>query len=76
MSARVFPGACAEAGSAEAARWSQSVGSLSYDPDSPRVSERTVYDLASLTKPMATATVAMRLVDAGRLDLDSGGGLD
>jgi len=71
VSARVFPGACAEAGSAEAARWSQPVGSLSYDTDSPPVSEGTVYDLASLTKPIATTTVAMRLVDAGRLDLHS-----
>ncbi|HSP90094.1 MAG TPA: serine hydrolase domain-containing protein [Vicinamibacterales bacterium] len=71
VAAGVFPGACAEAGSADAARWSQPVGSLSYDMDSPPVSEGTVYDLASLTKPIATATVAMRLVDAGRLDLDS-----
>lgn len=70
VAARVFPGACAEAGSSEAARWRQPVGSLSYDPDSLPVSECTVYDLASLTKPIATATVAMRLVDAGRLDLD------
>ena len=31
----------------------------------------TVYDLASLTKPIATATIAMRLVEAGRLDLSS-----
>lgn len=71
VAARVFPGACAEVGSAEAARWSQSVGLLSYDTDSPPVSEGTVYDLASLTKPIAAATVAMRLVDAGRLDLAS-----
>ena len=70
VAARVFPGACVEVGSAEAARWRQAVGSLSYEPDSPPVAADTVYDLASLTKPIATATVAMRLVEAGRLDLD------
>jgi len=71
VSARIFPGACVEAGSAKAVRWRQSVGSLSYEPDSPPVAADTVYDLASLTKPIATATVAMRLVEAGRLDLTS-----
>ena len=71
VSAGVFPGACAEAGSAEGARWRQAVGALSYEPDSPPVTASTVYDLASLTKPVAAATVAMRLVEAGRLDLAS-----
>jgi CubicO group peptidase (beta-lactamase class C family) len=69
--AGVFPGACAEAGSAEGARWHQAVGSLSYEPDSPPVTAATVYDLASVTKPVAATTVAMRLVEAGRLDLAS-----
>lgn len=34
-----------------------------------------VYDLASLTKPLCTAEVALRLVAARRLDLDAGHGL-
>jgi uncharacterized protein YbbC (DUF1343 family)/CubicO group peptidase (beta-lactamase class C family) len=45
-------------------------GNLSYDPDSPAVTARTLYDLASLTKVVATTTMAMILVDEGRLDLD------
>ena len=69
VSARVFPGACAEAGTSDGARWRQAVGSLSYEADSPPASPGTAYDLASLTKPIATATVAMRLVEAGRLDI-------
>jgi CubicO group peptidase (beta-lactamase class C family) len=71
VSAGIFPGACAEAGTAAAARWRQAVGSLSYEPDSPPVTASTVYDLASLTKPIAATAVAMRLVEEGRLDLAS-----
>ena len=71
VSARVFPGACAEAGSSDAPRWRQAVGLLSHEADSPPVSAGTVYDLASLTKPIATASVAMRLAERGRLDLMS-----
>lgn len=71
LAARVFPGACAEAGSADAVRWRHAAGSLSYEPDAPAVSAATVYELASLTKPIAAASVAMRLVEAGALDLDA-----
>jgi CubicO group peptidase (beta-lactamase class C family) len=70
-SKQVFPGACAEAGSSDAPRWAASVGSLSYESGSLPASAGTVYDLASLTKPVATATVAMRLVEAGRIALES-----
>jgi uncharacterized protein YbbC (DUF1343 family)/CubicO group peptidase (beta-lactamase class C family) len=45
-------------------------GHLSYDADAPPVSPATIYDLASLTKVVGTTTVAMTLVDEGRLDLD------
>ena len=46
-------------------------GRTSYDADAPRVSERTRYDIASLTKMVATTTVAMQLALEGRLDLDA-----
>ncbi len=45
-------------------------GHLSYDEDAPLVEEDTIYDLASLTKVVATTTMAMIMVDEGRLDLD------
>jgi len=45
-------------------------GRLSYEADAPRVEADTLYDLASLTKVVATTTMAMILVDRGRLDLD------
>lgn len=45
-------------------------GRLTYDADAPPVTTGTLYDLASLTKVVATTTMAMILVDEGRLDLD------
>jgi|CXWL01.1.fsa_nt_gi beta-glucosidase-like glycosyl hydrolase/uncharacterized protein YbbC (DUF1343 family) len=45
-------------------------GHQSYDPGAPAVTPDTIYDLASLTKVVATTTVAMTLVDEGLLDLD------
>ncbi len=48
----------------------QPFGRLSYDDDAPAVEADTIYDLASLTKVVATTTMAMILVDEGRLDLD------
>ena len=46
-------------------------GKQSYDLGSPPVQHDTIYDLASLTKVIATTTAAMILVDEDRLDLDA-----
>jgi CubicO group peptidase (beta-lactamase class C family) len=45
-------------------------GSTDWRPGAPAASESTLFDLASLTKVVATTTAAMVLADAGRLDLD------
>ena len=44
-------------------------GTLDYAPGSPAVDPTTLYDLASLTKVVATTSVAMILEDEHRLDL-------
>jgi CubicO group peptidase (beta-lactamase class C family) len=46
-------------------------GRLSYDPRASAVQTDTVYDLASVTKVVVTTTLAMILVDEGRLDLET-----
>lgn len=46
------------------------VGHFTYEDASPRVTATTVYDLASLTKVVATTSTAMILQDRGILDLD------
>lgn len=42
------------------------VGRFNYDPGAPEVTPGTVFDLASLTKVMATTAMAMLLHDKGR----------
>ena len=50
--------------------FNKSYGNLTYDPKSPKVSNSTMYDLASLTKVTATTIAMMKLVDAGKVKLN------
>lgn len=45
-------------------------GRLTYDGSAPRVTEETLYDVASVTKSIPGACVILRLVDEGRISLD------
>ncbi len=67
---RAFPGAVIETGTSERVIWRQAFGRLTYAPDAEPAREDTIFDLASLTKVIATATIAMRAVDEGRIALD------
>jgi CubicO group peptidase (beta-lactamase class C family) len=49
--------------------WQEAVGRVSVDPQAEAVTPETVFDLASLTKPLATAVALMHLVDQGKLSL-------
>src|ERR1051326_987694 len=49
---------------------SQAIGQLTYDRTSPSVQPDTIFDLASLTKIVATTAMAMILYQRGILDLD------
>jgi CubicO group peptidase (beta-lactamase class C family) len=44
-------------------------GNIDYAPGSPPVEPTTIYDLASLTKVVATTTMAMILEEQGKLDI-------
>ncbi|MEM9595743.1 MAG: glycoside hydrolase family 3 N-terminal domain-containing protein [Acidobacteriota bacterium] len=65
-----FPGAVLAVGHRGRLVHHRAYGRLSYDDGAPAVEVETRYDLASLTKVIATTTMAMILVDEGRLDLD------
>jgi CubicO group peptidase (beta-lactamase class C family) len=66
---RAYPAAVVEAGNAAGVLWRQAFGRLDYGGDSPATATDTIFDLASLTKVLATATLAMRLVDERRIGL-------
>jgi beta-glucosidase-like glycosyl hydrolase/uncharacterized protein YbbC (DUF1343 family)/CubicO group peptidase (beta-lactamase class C family) len=65
-----FPGGVVAVGHRGALVHLHPFGRLSWDENAPVVAEDTIYDLASLTKVVATTTMAMIMVDEGRLDLD------
>ncbi|MEZ5420133.1 MAG: serine hydrolase domain-containing protein [Vicinamibacterales bacterium] len=67
----VTPGGVVEAGDSGQAVWRYAAGRFTYAIDAPPVAPDTVYDLASLTKVLATTTLALRAHAAGRLALES-----
>jgi CubicO group peptidase (beta-lactamase class C family) len=72
ISAGGYPGAAVVVGRKGFSVYQRGFGKLGWTADSPRVTaERTIYDLASLTKVVGTATAAMILWDEGKLDLDA-----
>src|SRR5690606_15575874 len=46
-------------------------GRLDWRDGFRNVTDRTIYDLASLTKPVATTSAVMMLADEGSIDLDA-----
>ena len=66
-----FPGASVVVGRRGYAVIKRGYGALSWAGDAPAVDEHTIYDLASLTKVIATTTAVMVLYDEGKIDLDA-----
>jgi CubicO group peptidase (beta-lactamase class C family) len=67
--ARAFPAAAIEVGGRSGVLWRRTFGALSYDEGALPTTANTIFDLASLTKVIATASLAMQAVDDGRLRL-------
>jgi len=66
-----YPGAAVVVGRKGAAVWEKGFGRLGWAGDAGSVvPERTIYDLASLTKVVGTTTAVMILFDEGKLHLD------
>jgi CubicO group peptidase (beta-lactamase class C family) len=67
-----YPGAAVVVGRQGYAVVSKGFGKLGWTSSSERVSaDRSIYDLASLTKVVGTTTAAMVLYDQGKLDLEA-----
>jgi len=63
-----FPGAVVAVGRRDTVLFLHAFGRLDYEGGAP-VTERTVWDLASLTKVVGLTTAAMMLADEGKLDV-------
>jgi len=70
IAARIFPAAAIEVGDSRGPGWSDGLGRLSFEPGARTATIDTPFDLASLTKPIATATLAMELVGAEVLHIE------
>jgi serine-type D-Ala-D-Ala carboxypeptidase len=67
----VFPAATVEVGDRTGSLWSEAFGTLTFDAVAPETRIDTPFDLASLTKAVATTSVAMELVRTGALRLEA-----
>lgn len=71
IAARAFPGCSLAAVHRGQLVASQGLGRFAYEPQSPEVTPQNVWDIASITKIVATTTMAMILYERGLLDLDT-----
>lgn len=69
IEAHIFPGAAVAIGRAGVLVKNQGYGFLTYESDVP-VTTDSQFDLASLTKVIATTTATMALIDQGKLNRD------
>jgi CubicO group peptidase (beta-lactamase class C family) len=67
---RAFPAAVIEVGTAGQILWRQAFGTLTFDIDAAPASDDTIFDLASLTKVIATTPIVMQQVERGVLALE------
>jgi CubicO group peptidase (beta-lactamase class C family) len=67
---KAFPAAVIEVGHVTSPLWREAFGRLTFEPDARAAHDDTVFDLASLTKVIATASLMMRDVERGALGLD------
>ena len=66
----VYPGAVLLVAFGGKIRLFQQVGSRALVPKAPPMDRDTIFDLASLTKPLATTLAVMKLVDSAEIELD------
>ena len=67
---RAFPAAAIEVGRRDGVLWQWACGQLTYDDDAPAASVDTLFDLASLTKVLATTPLLVSLVAARKVLLN------
>jgi len=68
---QAFPGAALAVGYKGKLTASHGFGRFTYDSDAPPIKRETVFDIASVTKALATTTMAMILFERGWLKLEA-----
>lgn len=71
LAERAYPAVVCEVGRADGPLWRDALGHLSYDDDARPCEPATVFDLASLTKVIATTSLVMREVRRGVMLIDA-----
>jgi CubicO group peptidase (beta-lactamase class C family) len=72
MERGIYPGAVVVIGRSDSIIYARGYGHFTWNRASPVPSaDSTLWDIASISKVVGTASAVMRLVDAGRLDLDA-----
>lgn len=67
---QVFPSAVLVVGNDKEVIYQNAYGRLTYEDDASPTTMNTIYDLASVTKVIATTSAIMKLYDEGKLDLN------
>lgn len=70
LAEQIYPAVAAEIGTSAGPLWRLAAGRLAYDNPSPATLE-TIFDLGSLTKVLATTTIALQMAARGQLDLEA-----
>jgi CubicO group peptidase (beta-lactamase class C family) len=71
ISSHAYPSAVLIVGNSKGIIYQNAYGRLTYGDESPVTTLRTIYDLASVTKVIATTAAIMRLYDDGKIDLNA-----
>jgi len=70
VSNRIFPAAVAEVGSRDGVIWREAFGTLTFDT-AAATTDATIFDLASVTKPIATTSLVLQLMAAHAISLET-----
>lgn len=68
---QAFPSAVLVVGNSKGIIYQNAYGRLTYGEESEATTIRTIYDMASVTKVIATTAAIMQLYDAGKIDLNA-----
>ncbi len=66
---KIFPGCVVGIVTVSGEREVLPFGSFTYESDAPHVTPLTIYDVASITKSIPTASLALSLIDKGKLKI-------